>query len=424
MMVRFVGEGIEDWKAEHYNSKAFMRRVKRFVRAPQHIFEIVVPPQWMELCRTEVSSLGYDVLAEDTSTDYVALKGRIWDAYRLCLWLRTASRVIIRLGQFRASSVKVFQKGIKDIPWELWLNPDIPLRLYCNVEYSSLRHEGMVCEETVKAICRRFNEHGLSISWEPMSIPSENRLDEFSSPRCRLWINLIHDICTVKMDLTGAHLHERGYRLEPGYAPLRETLACAMLKLLKWDPDQQPLIDAMTGSGTLAIEAALIGRNKAPGLERPFLFEHLPFFDDAPWRYEKKAAIASIKELSQPVIAIDKDARQMERARRNAERAGVVDSILWIQGDFFSFVPDNFGVKTSGAIVMNPPYGRRLSISIRGLYARIKDHLEKHYQNWAVGLVLPDANLLNMFQPYSPAVFRLPHGGLWIHFAVFRVSGN
>jgi 23S rRNA G2445 N2-methylase RlmL len=114
----------------------------------------------------------------------------------------------------------------------------------------------------------------------------------------------------------------------------------------------------------------------------------------------------------------------MERARRNAERAGVVDSILWIQGDFFSFVPDNFGVKTSGAIVMNPPYGRRLSISIRGLYARIKDHLEKHYQNWAVGLVLPDANLLNMFQPYSPAVFRLPHGGLWIHFAVFRVSGN
>jgi len=80
MMVRFVGEGIEDWKAEHYNSKAFMRRIKRFVRAPQHIFEIVVPPQWMELCRIEVSSLGYDVLAEDTSTDYVALKGRIWDA--------------------------------------------------------------------------------------------------------------------------------------------------------------------------------------------------------------------------------------------------------------------------------------------------------------------------------------------------------
>jgi len=422
MMIKFVGDGIENWKAEHYGSKSFMRRVKRFVRAPQHIFEVIVPPQWIELCRTEISLLGYDIITDDASADYIALKGRIWDAYRLCLWFRTASRVTIRLGQFRASSIKVFRKGIEDISWELWLNPDIPVRLYCNVEYSSLRHEGMVCEETVRTICHRFNKQGLPISWEAVSVSSENRLDEFSFPKCRLWVDLIRDICTVKMDLTGAHLHERGYRLEPGYAPLRETLACAMLKFLKWDPDNEPLIDAMTGSGTLAIEAALIGKNKAPGIERPFLFEKLPFFDDAPWRYEKKRALTSIKELSQPVIAIDKDARQLERAKRNAERAGVVDNILWMQGDFFSLTPGHFSVKTPGTIVMNPPYGRRLSTSIRGLYARIKDHLEKHYRSWSVGLVLPEVNLLSIFKLYNPTVLRLPHGGLWIYFAVFKVS--
>jgi putative N6-adenine-specific DNA methylase len=280
----------------------------------------------------------------------------------------------------------------------------------------------MVCEETVKAICNRFAEQGLIVSWERMTLDSEDQIDEFSFPRCRLWVDLVRNVCTVKMDLTGVHLHERGYRLEPGYAPLRETLACAMFKFLRWDPAGEPLVDAMTGSGTFAIEAALIGKNRAPGLERSFLFEQLPFFDDAPWQYEQKTALASIKNLCQPIVAIDKDSHQLDRARRNAKRASVADDIIWIQGNFFELVPKDLNLTTTGAIVMNPPYGRRLSVSAGKLYNQIKEHLGSHYRNWRAGLVVPDPELLRVFQVYNPAVFRLPHGGLWIYFVAFKVS--
>lgn len=288
MLVRLVGDGIEEWQRQFSGSKSFIRRVKRIIRAPQHLFEVIVPPQWREICCDEISSLGYTMPEKEnnpgTTTNLdgsfptsIAVHGRIWDAYRLCLWLRTASRVTVRISSFNARSKQAFRKAMESIPWEVWLNPLLPLRLYCNVEYSKLRHEGAVCEETVNAVCQRFESQGLKLSPEVVKKTWDDPMDESTSPKIRLWVNVVRNICNVSVDLTGAHLHERGYRLEPGQAPMRETLAAAILKFVKWDPVRDPFVDAMTGSGTIAIEAYLMARNVAPGLRRSFLFERLLF---------------------------------------------------------------------------------------------------------------------------------------------------
>ncbi|MCX7823363.1 MAG: hypothetical protein N2260_07980 [Syntrophobacterales bacterium] len=420
MLVWFEGNRIENWQVEVYSSKPFGRRVKRMVKAPKHIFEVIVPPQWKKVCKEEIEALGYQVLnnqsdaspLKDPLSNGILVEGRIWDGYKLCLWLRTASRVIVHIARFGARSIEAFRKKMGSIPWEVWLNPTLPLRLYCNLDRSALRHEGLVCKETVEALCRRFNEQGLKL------FPKFVKDNEGDS-KCRLWINVSQDLCIVKIDLTGAHLHEREYRLEPGEAPLRETLAAAMLKLLRWDRLKTPLIDAMTGSGTIAIEAGLMARNRAPGIKRSFLFERLPFFNEAAWRYEKRLAEDSIENPSQPIFAIDEDIEQLERAKRNATRAGVMEDIRWIQGDFFSFTPKRLGIPVAGKLLINPPYGKRLSVPVRSFYNRLKEHLRNYWHDWTVGLLVPNRDLLPLFSDFKPAVLRLPHGGLWVNFVMF-----
>lgn len=432
MLVRLVGNGIQEWQRKFYSSKSFLRRVKRTVRAPRHLFEVIVPPQWRNICRDEIASLGCEILeneddgdmalskSESSPSSKVITRGRIWDAYRLCLWLRTASRVVVRISSFNARSLQVFRKAMESVPWEVWLSPLFVIRLYCNVEYSELRHEGLVSDETVKAICRRFESQGLRLSSEIIKDSEEHQADELTSPKIRLWVNLIRNVCMVGLDLTGTHLHERGYRLEPGHAPMRETLAAAILKFMKWDPSGESLVDGMTGSGTIAIEAALMARNIAPGLKRSFLFEQLPFFDDAPWRYEKKLAESSIKTPSCPIVALDIDSEQLNLARRNASRAGVESDIRWIRGDFFLSTPETLGLST-GVLFLNPPYGKRLTVSTRRLFGQIREHLTRYYNGWRVGLIVPEKSLVSLFSSFDPSLFKLPHGGLWVNLAVFKV---
>lgn len=429
MLIRLIGDGIENWQNGLYRSKPFFRKVKRFVRAPEHSFEVIVTPQWRDICRGEIMSLGYSISPaeereiseklEKELSSCIVVKGRIWDAYRLCLWLRTASRVVVRIASFEARSPRVFFKKVRAIPWEVWINPLIPLRLYCNVEYSDLRHEGMVCEETVKAICDRFSERGLNLSWERVKV--EGSAGESFPEKCRLWVNVFRNICTVKLDLTGAHLHERGYRLEPGYAPLRETLASAILGLLEWKPLEEPLIDAMTGSGTLPIEATLMARNIAPGLKRSFLFEWLPFFDSAPWLHEKKIAEGFIRDLTQAVVAIDKNGDQLNRAKRNAERAGVINDIRWINEDFFTTKPELLGINKRGVLFINPPYGKRLDVDTRRFFVRLIRHIKDRYAGWKVGLLVPEDKLISLLNNLSPSILRIPHGGLWVNLAIFKL---
>ncbi len=397
-----------------YLTPALKRRIKVHIRAKEHEIEVIVPPQWQYLCEEELISLGYAI--EKKGESCITLRGRIWDGYKISLWLRTASRVSIKIAFFKAKTSDKLLKKLQKIPWELWLNPSISLKIYSNVEYSKIRHEGLAKEILLKAIRDRFQALNLSYPQE---------VDKIENEHCnvqRLWINILEDLCSIKMDIVGNHLHQRGYRLEPGKAPLRETLASAILEFSNWK-GERPLIDGMTGSGTLAIEAVTLAKNIAPGLRRSFLFEKLPFFLESRWLYEKKKAFEAIKkELYKPVIAIDKDAKSLEVARRNAERAGVSEDIIWVCEDFFRETPESLlGKHEKGLVVMNPPYGRRFSTHTIKLYKMIKAHLKAHYQGWQVSLIVPGKDLLKDFKEFNPTIYKLPHGGLWVYLTTFWV---
>jgi hypothetical protein len=177
-----------------------------------------------------------------------------------------------------------------------------------------------VAERVVAAIAHRV---GGSPSWE-----GADEEDAADSDAAQLFVvRLFHDSCTVSADSSGALLHRRGYRLATAKAPLRETLAAAMLLGAGWD-GSAPLLDPMCGSGTIAIEAALLARRIPPGLRRRFAFERWPGFEPAPWRRALDAARSGIRERAPgPIHASDRDAGAIEAARANAERAGVAEDL-------------------------------------------------------------------------------------------------
>lgn len=397
------------------NAKAFIRRIRKHIRAKTHRIEIIVTPHWKEWCRLELKALGFE--CEDGGPSVLRVNGRIWDAYRLCLRLRLASRVGIGLPEFRCFSSEQLYRKILEIPWELWISPDIPVHYYSNVERSEIRHEGVVRDTVNTAIADRFKRLGMVFRGEDDDFDES---EELENPRQRIWISFVENLCSIRLDMAGAHLHQRGYRLHPGPAPLKETLAATLLEIAEWD-GSTPLVDGMTGSGTVAIEAALKALNIPPGFFRSFLFERWPSFQEGFWKHEKRIAQAEItpdKDVN--IVAIDKSGGYLRLAMENARRAGVEDKISWLRTDFFRWDPDREAIE-KGLLFLNPPYGKRMKTYIKEMYVRIFEHLERSYKGWRVMLILPDKGLLNLYNRRPLRLIKLPHGGLWIHAALFEV---
>ncbi len=395
-----------------YDSKPFRRRVKRLVRAKLLNIDVVVTPQWRFLCEREIRQLGYTYVVKPPSI--IRVNGKIGDLYRLALWLRTASRVCVSFPPFKAASARFFSKKISKIPWSVWLNPLIPLHFYSNVEYSKIRHEGLVKDVTYQEIMNHFEELGFRVF---LSDGGFDEKKELVNPRQRVWINFTEDLCEIRIDMVGANLHQRGYRLYPGQAPLKETLAAAIIEATDWD-GKSNIVDGMTGSGTLAIEAALKAKNIPPGYFRKFLFEKLPSFQNKRWHYEKRQAENSIKaEIDIRIVAIDKRDSALRLAKSNAENAGVMKDITWIRRNFFDVTPEELKLD-SGLLVLNPPYGKRLNVSTRNLYKKIAQHIAKNFSGWKVAIVIPDFSLISFFKNMEYSLFRFPHGGMWVHVLV------
>ncbi len=395
-----------------YNSKSFIRRVKKLVRAKLLNIDVVVTPQWRILCEREIQRLGY--VYDVKSPSVIRVSGKIGDLYRLALWLRTASRVCVSFPPFKATSAHVFSKKISKIPWDVWLNPLVPLHFYCNVEYSKIRHEGLVKDIAYREIQNHFEGLGFNVSLSDKGFDEKR---ELVSPRQRVWINFTRDLCEIRVDMVGANLHQRGYRLYPGQAPLKETLAAAIIEATGWDGTVN-IVDGMTGSGTLAIEAALKAKKIPPGYFRRFLFEELPSFQDRRWHYEKRQAEKGIKtDMGIRIVAVDKKESALRIARSNAKNAGVLEDITWLRKNFFNITPEELGLE-GGLLVLNPPYGKRLNVSTRNLYRKISRHIAESFSGWKVAIVIPDVSLIPFFKGVKYSLFRFPHGGMWVHVLV------
>jgi putative N6-adenine-specific DNA methylase len=290
----------------------------------------------------ELKELGY--------TDQMVENGRVtfWgDEEAICranLWLRAADRVLLKVGEFTAQTFDELFEQTKALPWTEWLpeNAEFPVT---GKSVKSRLFSVPDCQAIVKkAVVEKMKEK-YKTSWF-----QEN------GPRCKVEVGLLKDRATLTLDTSGAGLHKRGYRRLTGTAPLRETLAAALVLLSKW-PADKVLADPFCGSGTIPVEAALIGLNIAPGLGREFDAGRWPRIPGVLWdktREEARGAAARDRVLR--VIGTDQDENAISQARYHARQAGV-ESQIHFQRTAFAEFRSRFD---QGYVICNPPYGERL----------------------------------------------------------------
>jgi putative N6-adenine-specific DNA methylase len=302
--------------------------------------------------------------------------------YATNLHLRTASRVLVRVAEFRAAHFGELETAAAAIDWSGWVPPGGAVHFRITSRKSRLYHQKAIADRLETAVCRAAS--GISTIRKAEDAEGRDGVQQFV-------VRLAYDQCTISADSSGALLHQRGYRQAVAKAPLRETLAAAMLLGVPWDP-ATPLLDPMCGSGTIPIEAALLARRIPPGWRRRFAFEHWRELDAGLWQSVRRDAEARIlPKAPAPILASDRDAGAMEATRANAARAGVADDLEIRQCALSAVAPPS----GPGLLLTNPPYGLRIGevTQLRDLYARLGQLMAGPLAGWTLGLLAANPRL-------------------------------
>ncbi|MCU9613666.1 class I SAM-dependent RNA methyltransferase [Caldibacillus lycopersici] len=310
-----------------------MNNFKLLATAPMGIEAIVA---------NEVRNLGYECKVDNGKILYT---GDAMTIARSNLWLRTADRIKIIVGEFKATTFDQLFEGTKALPWEQFLNADSEFPVSGKSVKSKL-YSVPDCQGIVKkAIVERLKSKYKQVSWF-----------EEKGPKVPIEVSILKDKVTLTIDTSGTGLHRRGYRVGQGEAPLKETLAAALILLTNWTYDR-PFVDPFCGSGTLPIEAALIGQNIAPGFNREFISEGWHWMPKSVWddaRMETEDLAQYDRNLQ--IFGSDIDHKMVDIAKNNALEAGLGDLIQFKQMQATDFHSD----LKYGVVVANPPYGERL----------------------------------------------------------------
>lgn len=378
---------------------------------------IVTAPGLAPLCATEVreSALLAGLQSPQVESGGVAVRGDLTALYCANLHLRTASRILVRLGEFHAENFTQLRTRAALLSWETYLQPGgaVDLRVTCHK--SRLYHTGAVAERVAQAIGDRLSR-----------APTLHKHDEESDePGAQLVVvRLLYDTCTISIDASGALLHRRGYRLATAKAPLRETLAAGLLLASGWDATSTtppPLLDPFCGSGTIPIEAAMLALQLAPGRNRHFAFMDWPGFDATIWQALLNRADAQAQarraeiDANFVIQASDRDAGAIEAAQANARRAGVADVIAFTCRAISAIEPP----ATPGHVVTNPPYGQRVrgGADLRNLYAQFGKVLHLHCPGWSVTLLGAERTLLGQMGLRLDTGLTFVNGGIDVYVA-------
>jgi putative N6-adenine-specific DNA methylase len=346
----------------------------------------------------------------------VSFSGSLEGVVRANMWLRTASRVIVRIASFRAQAFHELERLARAIPWDRYVTAGNPVRFRITSRKSRLYHTGAIAERLTDAIAHRLGS-------APAVESSGTDEDEgVVSPAQLFVVRVVHDAFVVSADSSGVLLHQRGYRQAIAKAPLRETLAAAMLIGSEW-PGTMPLVDPMCGSGTIPIEAALIARRIAPGLKRSFAFEHWPEFGDGILdRVRDEALSAGLPRCPAPIQGSDRNAGAITASRANATRAGVDEDI-----EFFVRSLSAMEVRESapGYVATNPPYGVRVgeAMKLRDLYARFGQVLRRSCPGWHLSMLAANARLAGELRLELDARLQTQNGGIPVKLLVGKVPG-
>ncbi len=306
----------------------------------------------------------------EVQTSRVLFEGTPEDACRANLWLRTAGHVALVAGRFDAPDFDTLFERVRQIPWEAWLPSDASFPVTARCINSTLMSVPDCQRIVKKAISRRLMD-AHTMKWCPekgLVMPVE--------------VHIWKDCATLSVNISGQPLHMRGYRRLNGAAAIRETLAAALVLLSHWKSDRL-LMDPFCGTGTLLIEAALLARNMAPGLNRSFAGEKFSFLPPQAWQRAREEA-RDLAQRGKPLslLGSDVDPEALSMAQYHARQAGVANAIRWTQAD----IRDLNSSEGYGVIVTNPPYGQRLNDqkTARALYAalgqryRELDHFSCH----------------------------------------------
>jgi putative N6-adenine-specific DNA methylase len=320
------------------------------------------------LVAKEVRALGYDC---EVDNGKVIFEGDELAIARCNLWLRTADRIKVQVGQFKARTFDELFEQTKALNWGDYLPVDAQFPVSGKSVKSKL-FSVSDCQSIVKkAIVDSMKKHyNKTTGW----------LEETGST-FKIEVALLKDVATLTIDASGAGLHKRGYRVGQGEAPLKETLAAALIMLTPWNADR-PFVDVFCGSGTIAIEAALIGQNIAPGFNRDFLSEEWPWMSASIWDKAREEAedLANYDQVLD-IAGHDIDHRMVKVAEQNAFEAGLGDLIQFKQMQVHDFTtPKEYGI-----IIGNPPYGERLSDrpSVEKMYAEMGEAFSK-LDTWSI----------------------------------------
>lgn len=379
----------------------------------------VTAPGIEAITAAELAALGLAVVA--TEPGGVTFHATSPQLYAANLHSRTASRVVVRVAEFTARTFFELERHAKKVPWERFAAPGAAVRFRVTSRKSKLYHQGAIEER----LLRWASEAGYEGEKRKEKGEGEDPLllSPFSPPQLFL-VRLHRDRVTVSADSSGELLHRRGYRLATAKAPVRETLAAAMLLASGWD-GSAPLIDPLCGAGTIPIEAARIARNIAPGLERNFAFERWPEFRPAEWARVRGDALASQRSgPSGVIVGADRDAGAIAASRANAQRAGVSDDIEFVQE---SLDPSTTAApRPGGWLVTNPPYGVRVGQDreLAALYAALGATARRRVPGGRIGVLSADPRLDARIGIPLIERFATENGGIGVRFGVGVVSSK
>lgn len=364
---------------------------------------IATAPMGLEsIVARELKELGYtDTVTENGRVNF---KGDFIDIARANLWLRTAGRVLINMGRFKATTFDDLFEGVKVLNWEDWIPADAEFPVNGRSHKSQLTSVPAVQGVVKKAIVEKLKEkHG--VEWF-----SED------GPLYVIEITLLNDEALLTIDTSGSGLHKRGYRKAATEAPLRETMASAIVQLSRWKPDR-PLYDPFCGSGTILIEAAMLGWNIAPGLRRSFDSENWQLVPAELWDRARDEAYDSVKDdIPLNIMGSDIDPNAIEIAQQAIRRAGFGKEIklqvlpvskIRPQGDY-------------GVVITNPPYGERLGDETEAeLAMRQLGKVTLYYPTWSYFIFSPSTDVEHYMGKVADKKRKLYNGRIQCNLNMF-----
>ncbi|MBI2252732.1 MAG: class I SAM-dependent RNA methyltransferase [Armatimonadetes bacterium] len=344
--------------------------------------------------KNELKALGFEIIK--VSDGKIEFEAVLEDIPKANLYLRCADRVLLKVGEFKALTFDELFEKTKALPW----GNLIPENGKFTVKGKSVKSTlGSIsaCQSIVKkAVVEKLKEK-YKVEWF-----------KETGPEFTIQAAMLKDTALLTIDTSGMGLHKRGYRAQSVEAPIKETLAAAIVLLSFWNKDRL-LIDPMCGSGTILIEAAMLARNIAPGLKREFVSEKWQMIDEKVWQKERRSAYDALKsDCKLQIFGYDIDKKNIEACKINARNAGVENDIVFEQKDIKNLWID----KPYGVIITNPPYGKRISEFKEINEINITLHkMFKKKTEWSIYVLTADELFPNYFKRSQPDRIRKLYNG-------------